>query len=123
MMTLTGSSTLRFIGKGNGQQAVATFELEAEAQAFAARFPKSAGLMVYGANVSARVTLTANVANGGANEAGIVRYRRLVARAQKLGVLLTWGTTGQGFRHEMLSQAEFDALIGAVPTQRAGMPA
>ncbi len=113
MTTLTASSTLRFTGTGSDWQAVATFDREAEAQAFAARFPKSAGLKVHGANVSARATLTGNMANGGTNEAGIVRYRRLVARAQKLGVTLTWGTTGQGFRHEVLSQAEFDTLIGA----------
>jgi hypothetical protein len=113
MTTLTASSTLRFTGTRSDWQAVATFDREAEAQAFAARFPKSAGLKVHGSNVSARATLTGNMVNGGTNEAGIVRYRRLVARAHKLGVRLTWGTTGQGFRREVLSQAEFDALIGA----------
>ena len=91
MTTLTASSALRFTGTGSDWQAVATFDREAEAQAFAARFPKSAGLKVHGANVSARATLTGNAANGGTNEAGIVRYRRLVARAQKLGVTLERG--------------------------------
>ncbi|WP_006243926.1 hypothetical protein [Mycolicibacterium tusciae] len=123
MTTLTASSTLRFTGTGSDWQALATFDREAEAQAFAARFPKSAGLSVHGANVSARAPLTGNVANGGTNESGIVRYRRLVARAQKLGVTLTWGTTGPGFRHEVLSQAEFDALIGAALIDPAGAPA
>lgn len=123
MTTLTRSSTLRFTGTDRDWQAVATFDREAEAQAFAARFPKSAGLKVHGVNVSARATLTGNVANGGTNEAGILRYRRLVARAQKLGVTLTWGTTGQGLRHQVLSHVEFDALIGAGPTPTPGRPA
>ena len=63
------------------------------------------------------------MANGGINEAGIVRYRRLVARAQKLGVTLVWGTTGQGFRREAMSQAEFEALIGAGVAAVAGVSA
>lgn len=113
---------MRFTGSATGWQALAQFDREAEAQAFAARFPKSAGLRVHGLNVSAQATLTGSAANGGTNEAGIARYRRLVARAQKLGVTLAWGTTGAGFRHEVISQAEFDTLIGA-STDTEGAPA
>ena len=113
MSTLTASSTMRFTGSATGWQALAQFDREAEAQAFAARFPKSAGLKVHGLNVSAGATLISSAANGGTNEAGIARYRRLVARAQKLGVTLDWSTTGPGFRREVLSEAEFAFLIGA----------
>lgn len=113
MSTLTASSTLRFTGTGSDWQALAQFAREAEAQAFVARFPKSAGLSVHGSNASTRATLTGNTTNGGSNEAGIARYRRLVARALKLGVTVTWETTGEGFRRQVLSQSEFEALIGA----------
>lgn len=107
--------TLRFHGSPDSWEATASFERTADASAFAAQFPRGAGVAVHGANASARAILRADGVNGGVNEAGLRRYRALVASAEKLGVPMAWGTTGAGFRRIDLSQAEFEQRILAEP--------
>lgn len=79
--------------------------------AFAARFPKAAGVTVHGANACARAILRASGVNGGVNETGLRRYRALIASAEKLGVTMVWSTTGAGSRHVELSQDEFERIV------------
>lgn len=119
-MTLTGSSLLEFGGSATGWRVLGQFGSEAQARAFAVRFPKSAGLRVHGRNVSAGAVLAGSVANGGVNEAGLARYRSLVARAEKLRVGLRWSRAGEGFERVALSRQEFELLIGVVRPQRSG---
>lgn len=107
--------TLRFHGSPESWEATTSFERTADASAFAAQFPKAAGIAVHGANVSARATLRADGVNGGVNEAGLRRYRVLVTSADELGVPMAWSTTGPGFRRVDLSQADFEQTILAGP--------
>ncbi|WP_128645454.1 hypothetical protein [Rhodococcus sp. BS-15] len=109
------TSTLRFYGSTESWEAIVSFERTADASAFAAQFPKAAGITVHGANVSARAILRGDGVNGGVNEAGLRRYRALVASAEKLGVPMAWGTTGAGFRRVDLTQADFEQTILAEP--------
>lgn len=107
MTTLTATSTITLFVSSSTWEAVASFERPAEAMAFAARFPKSAGFKVFGANASTRATLTSNHVNGGINEAGIRRYRALIARAEKLGVSIEWHSSSHA------SRADFEAGLTA----------
>ena len=110
MTTLTSMSTLTVWGSGGSWQATASFDRPAEAMAFAARFPKSAGLQIHGANATSRATLTANGVNGGVNEAGVRRYRSLIARAQQLGVTIEWHDPAQK-RVVLVPQDTFEATV------------
>lgn len=111
MTTLTSLSTLVVHGSDSGWQACASFDWPAEAMAFAARFPASAGLQIHGANAVSRATLAANGANGGVNETGVRRYRSLIRRAQQLGVTIEWHGNAAGFRTVLISQEAFEANV------------
>lgn len=115
MDNTTADTTLHFHGSSNSWQATACFERTEDALGFAAQFPRAAGIAAHGANASASAVLSADGVNGGVNEAGVRRYRALVASAEKLGVPMAWGTTGAGFRRVDLSQADFEQTILAEP--------
>lgn len=130
MPTLTASSTLTVYGStsvtahglvDSGWSAVASFEQPAEAMAFSARFPKSAGLKVYGATATSRARLTANDLNSGVNEAGVRRYRSLIRRAQRLGVTIKWHDPST-LRAIPVSQEMFEARVfgAGIEPQSAG---
>lgn len=103
MPTLTSMSTLTVSGSSSSWQATASFDRPAEAMAFAARFPNSAGLKVDGANATSSGTL----ANG---TAGVRRYRSLIARAQQLRVTIEWQDPS-GQPGALVSQVTFDAAV------------
>jgi hypothetical protein len=110
MSTLTSSSTLTVWGADTFWQATASFERPAEAMAFAARFPKSAGLQIHGANATSRATLRANGVNGGINESGVRRYWSLIRRAQQLGVTIEWHDPAQ-MKSVLVSQETFESAV------------
>lgn len=104
MPTLTSMSTLTVSGSISSWQAVASFDRPAEAMAFAARFPNSAGLKVDGANATSSGTLAANGA------AGVRRYRSLIGRAQQLRVTIEWQDPS-GRPGALVSQEVFEAEV------------
>jgi len=82
-------------------EAIAEFDTQDAAQAFAARFPKGVKmeakpLFRYDVNAAAtrqgivtvRIKLGADKANGGVNEAGLKRIKALAAACRKLGIAL-----------------------------------
>lgn len=111
MTTLTSISTLTISGSNGGSwQGIASFERPAEAMAFAARFPKSAGVQIHGANATSRATLLANGVNGGVNESGVRRYQSLIRTAQELGVTIEWHDPGQ-INVVLVSQETFESAV------------
>ena len=119
------TATLSVYGSSTGWQAIASFDETDEAIAFAASFPKSAGVKVHGANATARATLRSDEVNGGVNETGIRRYQSLITRAQKLGITIEWHDSAT-VRTTLISQGAFEAAvfppITPAPRRAAGEP-
>lgn len=101
--------------------AEARFDTEAEAEAFAAQFPKShkfrAGEVTNWRDRSSTgvarssTKLAADDINGGANETGIKRYRSILRKAEQLGVAVEYndpGTVSNVYR----TRDDFHAAIG-----------
>lgn len=107
---LPATAPLSVYGSDWGWQATASFDEPDEAIAFAASFPKSAGVKVHGANATARATLRGDGVNRGTNETGIRRYRSLISRAQKLGVTIEWHASSTT-RTALISQEAFEAAV------------
>lgn len=104
------TARLSVSGSSMGWQAIASFGEPDEAMAFAASFPKSAGLKVHGANAIARARLLGDGVNGGVNETGIRRYQSLITRAQKLDVTIEWHDPST-MRTTLISQAAFEEAV------------
>ncbi|MEB3023007.1 MULTISPECIES: hypothetical protein [Mycolicibacter] len=104
------TATLSVHGSSSGWQATASFDSAAAAEAFAASFPKSAGLKIHGANATSRAILRGDAVNGGVNETGVRRYQSLIAHAQQLGITIEWhdhATT----RIILIPQDEFETAV------------
>lgn len=91
----------------------ASFATVEEAEALVALFPKGAGLRTnqYG-GVYLHVTLKANGINGGINEAGVKRIRRILSSAAKNGVTIDYHGEGRGNFYPTL-----DTFLAVLDTQ------